>query len=104
MTLIDSLLQILREEIEAVFLKEKENKNYMKQTILGCRWRAFWGVLVMLKNAFPRMQKVLAYAIAKHRVEKHNDNKTGTMRSLSRAMSEDDKELSINASSWWENP
>lgn len=105
MNIVDSFLIVLEEEIAKVFEKEADPKlNYMNQSVLGCRWRAFWGVFVMLKNAFPRLFKLLWYKIAEHRYKVHGDNKIESMNKAYRGMSSEDKELSkAETQAYWSN-
>lgn len=104
MTIIDSFLQILKEEIEKVFKREAEDSKYMNQTILGCRWRAFWGVFAMLWNSFPRLFKLLWFKIAEHRYKVHHDDKITSMNKAYRSMSVEDKELSkAETQAFWSN-
>ena len=100
MNLIDQLTEVFRKALTAVFKREAEDKKYMNQSILGCRWRAFWGILVAIHKSFSSMVKILALAIAKHRVMKHGDNKSRTITSLTRSMS-DEQIKSSEASSGW---
>lgn len=90
MTLIQKIAAVFERELTKVFEREQKEDgkngrpNYMKQSILGCRWRAFWGIFVAVIKSFPEMVNILGLSIAVHREEKHNENKTRTIRSLSR--------------------
>ncbi len=110
MNLIDNLVNIFKEGLVYVFEREQRedgkngNPNYMKQTILGCRWRAFWGIVVAVNKTLPRMVKVLAMAIAKHRTAEHEEDRTRTIQSLKRSMSSEDIEkASASTRAFWSN-
>lgn len=91
--IINSIISVIKEEAVKVFTREDQDPRYMNQTVLGCRWRAFWGILVIFKNSLKRCVNILAYAIAKHRVEKHGeDKKVKTMITLQSQMSGEDLE------------
>ena len=85
MNLIDTLVEEFKRSLTQVFNKELVDKNYMKQTVLGCRWRAFWGITVAVYKS--DMVKILALAIAEHRQKEHGENKTRTINTLSRSVS-----------------
>lgn len=104
MTLIESLVDIFKEEATNVFRKEAENDSYLKQNWLGTTWRAFKGLMTIYKKAFPRQLKVLAYAIAKHRLEKHGEDKqVKVMNRQLRSMTLADQEKAESESTWWVN-
>lgn len=101
MNLIDSIVEIFRESLTTVFKREANEEKYMRQTILGTRWRAFWGIFVAVVNAFKPMVRALAYAIAKHRQEAHNEDKTRTLKSISRSMSNEELEKAAETQAYW---
>lgn len=88
--LCEKIINIFGEALREIFIKEAINPKYMKQTILGSRFRSFVAILTAALKSFKRMYKVLALAIAKHREESHNENTEKTQVSLTRSMSEDD--------------
>ena len=92
MTLIQTIVSIFEKELTAVFKREAEDKSYMNQSILGCRWRAFWGIFVAINKSFPEMVKTLALSIAIHRTKEHGDDKTRTIKSLSRSLGDEKTE------------
>jgi hypothetical protein len=102
MNLIDQIVAVFKEALTAVFKREAEEKNYMKQSIFGCRWRAFWGITVAFIKSIKAMRNILAMAIAKHRTLKHGDDKTRTIRSLTRSMSDEQIKASEGTNSWWD--
>jgi len=102
MSLIDQIVDVFRIKLTEVFTREADpTKNYMNQTILGCRWRAFWGITVAIHKSFWIMVKILALAIAKHREAKHGENKTRTITSLKRGMSNEQIEASEGVNVYW---
>jgi len=103
MTLIQTIVAIFERELTVVFKREAEDKTYMNQSVLGCRWRAFWGILVAINKSFPEMVKTLALSIALHRTKHHGDNKTKTIRTLSRSLGDEKTEKATGAStmSFW---
>lgn len=100
MTLKESIVAEFMKGLTEVFEKEKNSKYYMNQTILGCRWRAFWGVVVACISAIPDMTKILAMSIAKHRESDHGEDKSRTIRSLTRSMSDEQIKASTSSSFW----
>lgn len=83
MTLIDQLTNEFKKSLTVVFEKEaNDDLNYMNQSILGCRWRAFWGIVVAVKNS--KIISILALSIAVHRKEHHKENKSRVIKKLSR--------------------
>lgn len=91
--IVDNIISVIKEEAVKVFTREEKDPKYMRQSFLGCRWRAFKGILVIFKKSLKRCVNILAYAIAKHRVEKHGeDKKVKTMITLQSKMSGDDFE------------
>lgn len=102
MTLIEAIVEEFKEALTEVFKREAEDEKYMKQTILGCRWRAFWGIFVACKKSIIPMTKILALSIAKHREEEpHNEDKSKTISSLTRSMTDEQIEKSGGKVSWW---
>lgn len=100
------LVDIFKKHAEAVFKKEYEldgkdgKKNYMPQTIFGCRVRAFIGILEIMRLAFPEMYKVLALSIACHRQKTHGEDKSKTITKISRSLSAQTVEK-VTTSSFW---
>jgi len=95
-------LKVFERELTAVFKREATDPKYMNQTILGCRWRAFWGIVVAYHKALPEMVQTLALSIALHRTEKHGDNKTRTIKSLSRSLGDEKTaEIAQAKTDWW---
>ena len=86
----EGIINIFAEELRKIFAREDKDPKYMNKTWLGCRFRAWFAILVAFNKSFGRMVKVLALAIAKHRQEKHGENKLRTQISLEKKMSEQD--------------
>ena len=100
MNLIDELVLAFKTALTEVFtLEADKTKNYMNQSILGCRWRAFWGIFVAVKKS--NIINILALSIAKHRQEKHGENKTRTIKNISRSMTDEQIKASTSKSSFW---
>lgn len=99
MNLIDELVLAFKTALTEVFtLEADKTKNYMNQTILGCRWRAFWGIFVAVKKS--NIINILALSIAKHRQENHNEDKTRTIKSISRSLTNEQIKASTAKSGW----
>jgi len=100
MTLIEQLTEIFKKALTRVFeLEATKNPWYLRQTIFGCRVRAFIGIALAFHYARKELVKLLALAIAKHRAEKHNDNKEKTITTLSRSLNMSVSE--VKASAFW---
>lgn len=100
MTLIEQLTEIFKEALTKVFkLESEKNPWYLRQTILGCRWRAFVGITLAIHYAKGDLVKLLALAIAKHRSEEHNDNKEKTISTLSKSLDMSVDE--VKSSAFW---
>jgi len=92
--LIENLLDIIRKVAQSVFKKEMDQKKYLKHNSLGSVWRAVKFILVIGAKSFKPMVKVLALAIANHRLEMHNQNNQKEVDKLKRRMSDDEIEAS----------
>jgi len=100
MNLIDELVLAFKTALTEVFeLEADKTKNYMNQSILGCRWRAFWGIFVAVKKS--NIINILALSIAEHRQREHNENKTRTIKSISRSLTSEQIKASKASTGWW---
>lgn len=79
MGLVDVLVEVFKKNLLAVIEKEKNKKRFLRQTVLGCRFRAFCGFLITFKIALPEMVSIGSYAIAMHRMEKHDEDRLKTV-------------------------
>ena len=102
MNLVDQLVNIFKGALTAVFEREATDSKYMNQSVLGCRWRAFWGIMEACRKSIKPMTKVLALSIAKHREKKHGEDKSRTISSLTRSMTDEQIKASTSESSFWD--
>jgi len=92
--------------LKAVFEREHEEDgkdgkpNYLKQTILGCRWRAFKGLTIAFIQCLPTIVNMGGLSIAKHRQEVHGDNKTRTISSITKKLTEAQVERATTSTGW----
>lgn len=86
MILCEGIINIFGDALRGIFKREAVEKKYMRQTILGSRFRAFVAILVAVLKSSKPMYRVLALAIAKHRFEHHNEKTIRTQESLKRSM------------------
>lgn len=94
--LSDELGRIIAEEFQAVFDREVQDADFMPQgDFVSCQERAN----AMLGHATQRAAKVLAIAIAAHRQEKHSEDRSIEMESLTASVSDED--VSVGVRSWW---
>ena len=100
-SLQDELVKIFAKAVKDVFDREKNDSKYMNQTFLGVRYRAYKGIKAIVKKAFKDMYKLLALSIASHRTKEHGEDKTWTIKTLSRSMSAE--AVSVGTRSYW-NP
>ena len=101
MILCEEIIKIFAAAMRKIFSRENSEDKYMKQTFLGCRFRAFVAIAAAVKESFKPMYKILALAIAKHRTEKHGDSKEKTIATLSRSMTT--SEIKAATNSGWLN-
>ena len=99
LTLCREIAEIFYKALESIFIREYEDDNYMKQTILGSKWRAFWAIVVAVKNSFKPMVKVLALAIATHRLEVHADSNESEVEKLTESAT--DEEIEMGTRGFW---
>lgn len=90
--LINELLEVVKESFHKIFKKEKENKNFLKHTALGSKWRATKGIFLIFVDCFPRVVKILALSIADHRLCSHGQGNEKEVNKLKRSMSHSDIE------------
>jgi hypothetical protein len=98
--LYNEIANIFRDVMKEIFKRENNEDSYMKQTILGTRFRAFWAILTAFKHSFNRMYKVLALAIAVHRNDNHEEDKSKTISKLTRSMSGEDITKADSRGGW----
>ena len=101
MNLIDQLVNIFKGALTTVFEQEATDSKYMNQSILGCRWRAFWGIMEACRKSIIPITKVLALSIAKHREEEHGEDKSRTISSLTRSMTDEQIKASEAKAGYW---
>lgn len=97
MLLCEGIINIFGDALRSIFKREACDKKYMRQTILGSRFRAFVAILTAVVQSFGSMVKVLALAIAKHRFEHHNEKTIKTQESLKRSMTSSEIETATQA-------
>jgi len=101
MALVKLLSAEFEKSLTAVFEREQQEPKYLKQTVLGCRWRAFKGLTIAFLKCLPTMVNLGAYAIAKHRQEEHGEDKTTTIRSIAKKLTGDKiKSVSETNTGW----
>ena len=72
--LCNGIVDVFRSRMEEIFQKEEDDDTYMNQTILGSKFRAFIAVWTCFLDTQKSMVNILALAIAKHRVEVHEES------------------------------
>ena len=82
MKLYEELGQEFTDSLKSVFEREAKEPKYLRQTILGCRWRAFKGLTIAFVKALPIMVNMGGFAIARHREVEHKEDKTKTIKSI----------------------
>ncbi len=89
MALCTLISDVFSKSLKDVFQRELDDPKFMNPTFLGTRFRAFKMMFYAVSKSFKPMYRMLALAIAKHRHDKHMENKTRTMKKLSRKMTHD---------------
>lgn len=94
--LSDELAQLFQKEIQAIFLAEIAEKDFMPQSDYeNCFARAE----DIVDTASVSVKRALALAIAKHREEKHNEDRSAEREELIALMTSE--EQSVGLMSWW---
>ena len=63
MKLYEELGAEFTKSLESVFEREATEPKYLRQTILGCRWRAFKGLTIAFIQCLPTMVNMGGLAI-----------------------------------------
>ena len=90
--LCNGIVEVFRSNLQDIFQKEEDDDNYMKQTILGSKFRAFVAVWTCFLDTQKSMINILALAIAKHRVEVHEES-SKEVEKLEEVVSDEESEV-----------
>ena len=102
MQLYEELGAEFTKSLESVFEREAKEPKYLKQTILGCRWRAFKGLTIAFVKALPVMVNMGGLAIAKHRQGyPHGEDRRNYIEKLSKKLTGDQIERATTSNNGW---
>lgn len=97
MKLNEVLAKAFSEELEKVGKKEIDEKDYLPQEDFeSCMERA----QAMIFDALPRVENMLALAIAIHRHDAHGEDTVEEVKITSEALAVEDVEA-VSANIWW---
>lgn len=96
MKLDQELANVFREELAKVIKNEIDDPNYLPQeAFANCMDRA----KTMLEEFMPTVEKVLAGAIATHRIEHHDEKREEELKMYQKGL--EPSYMQITLQGWW---